>query len=82
MQGFDAIKLTPCSTETLRGKPVRHRELRGDGKSKAPRRMLKAVQQGRRRTLGAHGATNNRDHVCPHRRVSEAVGSPLRILAS
>ena len=31
---------------------------------------------------GAHGATNKENHVCARRRVSEAAGSPLRILAS
>src|SRR6185295_20249812 len=29
---------------------------------------------------GAHGATNKEHHVCARRRVSEAAGSPLRIL--
>jgi len=52
-------------------------------------RMLKeSVQQGRRgaRTggvpSGAHGAMNKEHHVCARRRVSEAAGSLLRILAS
>jgi hypothetical protein len=31
---------------------------------------------------GAHGATNKGHQVCARRRVSEAAGSPLRILAS
>jgi hypothetical protein len=31
---------------------------------------------------GAHGATNREYPVCARRRVSEAAGSPLRILAS
>jgi hypothetical protein len=31
---------------------------------------------------GAHGATNKEHHVCARRRVSEAAGSPLRILSS
>jgi hypothetical protein len=31
---------------------------------------------------GAHGATNKEHQVCARRRVSEAAGSPLRILVS
>jgi len=52
------------------------------------RMLKKAVQQGRRRARtggvpsGAHGATNKEHHVCARRRIGEAAGSPLRILAS
>src|SRR6185295_8060829 len=31
---------------------------------------------------GAHGATNKEHHVCARRRVSEAAGSPLRIMTN
>jgi hypothetical protein len=52
------------------------------------RLLKKVVQRGRRRDKtggvpsGAHGATNKEHYVCARRRVSEAAGSPLRILSN
>jgi len=94
MQGSDAIQLTPVELglsdcgEHQFGIP----ELRWPaslGHTDTPRRMLKISSSktaGGARTggvpSGAHGATNKEHHVCARRRVSEAAGSPLRILGS
>src|SRR6185503_3611942 len=52
---------------------------------RAETRLVPSKAAGEARTggvpSGAHGATNKEHHVRARRRVSEAAGSPLRILA-